>query len=78
MSGRVRKIPVFRMAAYVLMIIGILLFFLTPLFIKYLKFDTDLLGILIVIVGFAVLIVGQVVWLVVRKTRSQRAASPET
>ncbi len=78
MSGRVGKIPVFRMAAYVLMIIGILLFFLTPLFIKYLKFDTDLLGILIVIVGFAVLIVGQVVRLVIKKTRSQKAASPET
>jgi uncharacterized membrane protein YadS len=56
------------------MILGILLFFLTPLFIKYLKFDTDILGILIVIVGLAVLIVGQVIRLIAKKTRDEKTA----
>jgi len=72
MSGRARKIPVLHAVAYVMMIVGILLFVMTPLFIRYLKFDTDLLGVFIVIVGFAVLIVGQVVRLIIKKNRNRK------
>jgi len=75
MDGRARKVPVLRLVAYVIMIVGILLFVMTPLFIRYLKFDTDLLGIFVVIVGFAVLIVGQIVRMIVKKTRGQKTVS---
>jgi len=71
MSESARKIPVLRLVAYVIMIVGILLFVMTPLFIRYLKFDTDLLGIFIVILGLVVLIVSEAVRLIVKKTRKQ-------
>ena len=71
MSSGVRKIPVLHMVAYVIMIVGVLLFALTPLFIKYLKLDTDIVGLLIAILGLAVLIVGQIVKVVVKKIRSR-------
>jgi hypothetical protein len=73
MDRRTGKIAALNLAAYIIMISGILLFVLTPLFIRYLKFDTDVLGILIVIVGFAVLIVGRVVMLVVKRVRSRKS-----
>ena len=66
-----RKTPVFRRVAFAIMIIGILLFVLTPVFIKLFDLDTDILGILLVLVGLAVLIVGSAIRLVVKKRASR-------
>jgi hypothetical protein len=66
-----RKIPAFRVVAYAILIIGVLLFVLTPFFIKFFDLDTDLMGILVVLIGLAVLIVGSVVRLVVKKGGSR-------
>jgi hypothetical protein len=73
MERQKRKIPVFRLVAYAIMIVGILLFVLTPFFIRYLKLDTDVLGILVVLAGLAVLILGSAVRLVVRKGKGRQA-----
>jgi hypothetical protein len=62
-----RKVPAFRVVAYVIMIAGILLFVLTPFFIKFFRLDTDLMGIFFVLIGLAVLIVGMAIRLVVKK-----------
>jgi len=66
-----RKIPAFRAVAYALMGIGILLFFLTPFFIRFFKLDTDLMGILVVLIGLAVLIVGSAIGLVAKRGRGR-------
>lgn len=73
MVDRAGKIDAFHLAAYIIMIAGILLFVLTPLFIKYLEFDTDVLGILVVLIGFVFLIVSQVVRVVVAKARRRKS-----
>jgi hypothetical protein len=69
-----RKITAFRVVAYAVMIIGILLFGLTPLFIRFLKFDTDILGLLVVLAGLAVLIVGSAVRLIIKRGGSGRVS----
>jgi ABC-type transport system involved in cytochrome c biogenesis permease component len=66
-----RKIPAFRVAAYAIMIIGVLLFVLTPFFIRFFNLDTDVMGLLVVLLGLAVLIVGSAIRLVVRKRGSR-------
>jgi hypothetical protein len=71
MERQKRKIPVFRLVAYAIMIVGILLFVLTPFFIRYLKLDTDVLGILVVLAGLAVLILGSAIRLVVGKGKGR-------
>jgi sulfite exporter TauE/SafE len=72
MERQKRKIPVFRLVAYAIMIVGILLFVLTPFFIRYLKLDTDVLGILVVLAGLAVLILGLAIRLVVGKGKGRQ------
>ena len=72
MEQQKRKIPVFRVVAYVIMIAGILLFFLTPIFLRYLDFDTDLLGIMVVLTGLVVLGLGSIIRLVVRRGKGRQ------
>jgi hypothetical protein len=45
-------------ASFFVMGAGILLFLLTPLFYGLWKFDTDLLGLIVLITGVAILIIG--------------------
>jgi hypothetical protein len=71
MEKQERKRPLFRAVAYAIMIAGILLFVLTPLFLRYLDLDTDLVGIMVVLAGLAVLIVGSVIRRVVSKGKSR-------
>jgi hypothetical protein len=66
-----RKVPAFRVVAYAIMIAGILLFVLTPFFIRFFKLDTDVMGILVVLIGLAVLIVGSAIRLVIKKGGSR-------
>jgi len=66
-----RKVPAFRVVAYAIMIAGILLFALTPFFIRFFKLDTDVMGILVVLIGLAVLIVGSAIRLVINKGGSR-------
>jgi len=55
------------LAAFVVMIVGVVLFILTPLFIRYLKFDSDIPGILILLIGLLMYIVGAIVRLIKKK-----------
>jgi hypothetical protein len=76
MGKPARKIAAFRMAAYIVMVVGVLLFALTPLFIRFFKLDTDIIGLLVFLVGFAVLIVGGLVKSIAGKAASQKPKSP--
>ena len=49
------------LAAYIVMIVGVVLFVLTPLFIRFLKFDSDIPGILIFLIGLIMYLVGLIV-----------------
>lgn len=71
MEKQERKTPIFRVVAYAIMIVGIILFVLTPLFLRYFDLDTDLVGIMVLLAGLAVLIVGSVVRLVIRKGKGR-------
>ncbi|OGD21097.1 MAG: hypothetical protein A2W03_00840 [Candidatus Aminicenantes bacterium RBG_16_63_16] len=55
------------LAAFVVMILGVVLFILTPLFIRFLKFDSDIPGILIFLIGLLMYIVGAIVRLIKKK-----------
>lgn len=74
MEKRERKRPIFRIVASSIMIVGILLFVLTPLFLRYFDLDTDLVGIMVLLAGSAVWIVGSVIRLVVGKGKKGRPA----
>jgi amino acid transporter len=72
MAQQERKTPIFRVVAYAIMIVGILLFVLTPLFLRYFDLDTDLVGVLVVLAGLAVLILGSAIRLVLRKRKGRQ------
>jgi hypothetical protein len=55
------------LASYAVMIVGVVLFLLTPLFIRFLNFDSDIPGILIFLIGLVMYIVGLVVRLMKKK-----------
>jgi len=73
MEKQERKTPLFRVVAYATMIVGIFLFVLTPLFLRYLKWDTDLVGIMVALAGLAVWVLGSVIRLVVGKGKGRPA-----
>ena len=50
----------YNLAAFIIMGIGIILFFLTPVFISRFDFDTDIIGLLIFLIGLIMWIVGRV------------------
>ena len=47
-----------RVASFFLMGIGLILFLLTPLFLKLWEMDTDIIGLLIIILGLVLFIIG--------------------
>ena len=59
-GGDMKRIHAYNLAAVTIMAIGIILFFLTPLFISRFNFDTDIIGLNIFIVGLIMWIVGLV------------------
>lgn len=73
MEKRERRRPLFRIVAYAIMIVGILLFVLTPLFLRFFDLDTDLVGITVALAGLAVLIGGSVIRRFIRKGKGRPA-----
>ncbi len=68
MKRLVRKFGKFNVATFVIMGVGLILFLLTPLLLWLFEIDSDILGLLIFLVGLAMWIVG----LVVRKVSSSK------
>ena len=54
-------------AVYIVMIVGLVLFVLTPLFLRYLHFDSDIPGLLVFLIGFVMYIVGRIVRVIRKK-----------
>ncbi len=56
-----KKVPI------IIMVVGVALFLLTPVFIRYLNFDTDILGVLVFLIGLVLYVAGLVVRAVKKK-----------
>jgi predicted membrane channel-forming protein YqfA (hemolysin III family) len=65
--GKYRK---YEIATYIIMAVGLILFLLTPLLIRWFGFDSDVLGLLIFLIGLAMFIVGIIVRSIMRKVGS--------
>jgi len=55
-----KRISTYNLAAFIIMGVGIILFLFTPLFISRFNFDTDIIGLLIFLVGLLMWIIGLV------------------
>jgi hypothetical protein len=53
--------------AFIIMIVGVLLFLLTPLFYGSFNFDSDIFGVLLFIVGLVMFLVGLAAKLIKKK-----------
>jgi len=67
MNKPVVKRHKYNVASYAVMVVGVVLFLLTPLFIRFLNFDSDIPGILIFLIGLVMYIVGLAVRLIKKK-----------
>jgi predicted membrane channel-forming protein YqfA (hemolysin III family) len=65
--GKYRK---YEIATYIIMAVGVILFLLTPLLIRWFKFDSDVLGLLVFLIGLAMFVVGIIVRFIMRKVGS--------
>jgi len=70
--GKYRKYDV---ATFIIMIVGVVLFLLTPLFIRLFHFDSDVFGLLIFLIGFVMFVVGVIVRVIIRRVGSHRQIS---
>ena len=66
MKRLVRKFGKYNAAAFVIMGVGLIAFVLTPLLLWLFDIDSDIIGVLIFLIGLAMWVVG----LIVRKVRS--------
>ncbi len=66
MTKLVRKLGKYNVTAFTIMAVGIILFLLTPLLLWLFNFDSDILGVLIFIIGLLMWLTG----LIVRKVKS--------
>ena len=55
-----KRLNIYNLIAFIIMGIGLFLFFLTPLFISRFNFDTDIIGLVIFLTGLIIWIVGLV------------------
>jgi hypothetical protein len=58
MKKLIKKFGKYNVIAFCIMIAGLLLFLLTPLLIRLFNFDSDIFGVLILIIGLLVFGVG--------------------
>ena len=54
------------------MAVGIILFMLTPLLIRWFGFDSDVFGLLIFLIGLGMFVVGIIIKFIMSKVRGQR------
>ena len=73
MKRLVRKLGRYNVASFLAMAVGLVLFLVTPLLLRLFDFDSDILGVLIFLVGLLMWLAG----LVVKKARrGSRRATP--
>jgi phosphoglycerol transferase MdoB-like AlkP superfamily enzyme len=72
MKNSAGKYSKYDVATFIIMIVGVILFLLTPLLIRLFEFDSDMLGLLIFLIGLAMFVVGLIIRLIIRKVRSHR------
>ncbi len=68
MKKLVGKFGKYNVATFIIMIVGVILFLLTPLLIWLFDFDSDILGVLIFLIGLVMWVVG----FIIRKVRSSK------
>jgi len=68
MKRLVSKFGEYNVATFIIMSVGIILFLLTPLLLWLFDFDSDILGVLIFLIGLLLWVVG----LIVRKIRGNK------
>lgn len=68
MKKLVEKFGKYNLATYIIMVVGAILFLLTPLFIRLFDFDSDILGLLIFLIGLAMFIVGLIIRSLIKKS----------
>lgn len=68
MNRLVRKFGKYNVATFIIMGVGLILFLLTPLLLWLFDFDSDILGVLIFLIGLVMLVVG----FIVRKIRGSK------
>ena len=67
MKRLVRKFGKYNIATFIIMGVGVIMFLLTPLLLWLFDFDSDILGVLIFLIGLVVWIVGLIVRRIIRK-----------
>ena len=68
MKRLVRKFGKYNVATFIIMIVGVILFLLTPLLLGLFDFDSDILGVLIFLIGLVMWVVG----FIIRRVRSNK------
>jgi hypothetical protein len=68
MKRLVRKFGKYSVATFIIMAVGIILFLLTPLLLWLFNLDSDIVGVLIFLIGLVMWVVG----FIVRKVRSNK------
>ena len=68
MNRLVRKFGKYNVATFIIMGVGVILFLFTPLLLWLLDFDSDILGLLVFLIGLVMWVAG----FVIRKVRGNR------
>jgi len=68
MNRLVRKSGKYNVATFIIMGVGVILFLFTPLLLWLLDFDSDILGLLVFLIGLVMWVAG----FVIRKVRGNR------
>ena len=68
MNRLVSKFGEYNVATFIIMGVGVILFLLTPLLIWLFDFDSDILGVLIFLIGLVMYVVG----FIIKKVRSSK------
>jgi predicted membrane channel-forming protein YqfA (hemolysin III family) len=68
MNRLVRKFGKYDVATFIIMGVGVILFLFTPLLLWLLDFDSDILGLLVFLIGLVTWVAG----FVIRKVRGNR------
>jgi hypothetical protein len=70
MKKLVDRFGIHNVTAFIIMIVGVLLFLLTPFFYGVLKFDSDIFGVMVFLVGLVMFLTGLIIKLLKRKPQN--------
>ena len=68
MKKLVERYGKYILATYIIMVVGVILFLLTPLFIRLFNFDSDIVGLLVFLIGLGMFIVGVIIRSILKKS----------